>query len=79
MTRDLYNIPVELECSWLDGIIINWKIRKGFGKIETASRFARGINVPSLIDRIKSSVQAQCDYYVYLDNIYQVYYEGSCG
>lgn len=80
MVRDLYNIPVEIGCSWLDGIVINWKIRKGFKKVDIINRFAyRGIWVPSLIGRIKSEAIEYYGFSVCLDNIYDAYYEGSCG
>ena len=80
MVRDFYQIPVELAIPWWDGVVINWKIRKGFKRIKLVNRFAPNhIFVPSLIGKIKSEVKAETDLHVHLDNIYNAYYEGSCG
>ena len=80
MVRDLYQTPVELGVSWWDGIVINWKIRKGFKKIKIVNRFEPNhIWVPSLVGKIKSEIREEHGICIHLDNIYNIYYEGSCG
>lgn len=80
MVRDLTQVPVEIGCGWWDGVIINWKIRKGFNKIKIVNPGASsGIWVPSLIGKIKAETKTETGICIYLDNIYNVYYEGSCG
>ena len=80
MARDFYQIPVELAIPWWDGVVINWKIRKGFNKVKIVNRFEpNGIWVPSLVGKIKSEIREERGICVHLDNIYNVYYEGSCG
>ena len=80
MYRDLTKTPVEVECSWWDSIVINWNIRKGFNKIK---RFNPGTPggyfVPQLIDKIRAEINAEYNIYIHLDNVYDTYYEGSCG
>jgi hypothetical protein len=80
MVRDLYQTPVELAIPWWDGVVINWKIRKGFKKIKIVNRFEpNSIWVPSLIGKIKAEMRSEHDICIHLDNIYNIYYEGSCG
>ena len=80
MARELYNIPVELAIPWWDGVVTNWKIRKGFNKVKIVNRFKpNSIWVPSLVGKIKSEIRSEHDICIHLDNIYNVYYEGSCG
>ena len=80
MVRDLYQTPVELAIPWWDGIVINWKIRKGFKKIKIVNPFEPNhIWVPSLVGKIKAEIKSEHGICIYLDNIYNIYYEGSCG
>ena len=80
IVRDLYQTPVELAIPWWDGVVINWKIRKGFNKVKIVNRFEpNSIWVPSLVGKIKSEVRSEYGICIYLDNIYRAYYEGSCG
>ena len=80
MYRDLTKTPVEVECNWLDKMIINWNIRKGFDKIKRFNPSTPGgYFVPELINKIKAEVNAEYNIYIHLDNVYDTYYEGSCG
>ena len=80
MVRDLYGTPVELAIPWWDGVVVNWKTRKGFNKIKIVNRFApSSIWTPSLVGKIKSEIRNEHDVCIHLDNIYNTYYEGSCG
>ena len=80
MVRDFYQMPIELAIPWWDGVVINWKIRKGFNKVKIVNRFeSNSIWVPSLIGKIKSEIRSEHDICIHLDNIYNIYYEGSCG
>ena len=80
MVRDLYQTPIELAVPWWDGMVINWKIRKGFKKVKIVNRFKPNcIWVPSLVGKVKSEVRAETDLIIPLDDIYDTYYERSCG
>jgi hypothetical protein len=80
MVRDLYHTPVELAIPWWDGVVVNWKIRKGFNKVKIVNCFEpNSIWVPSLIGKIKAEIRSEHDICIYLDNIYNIYYKGSCG
>jgi hypothetical protein len=80
MVRDLYQTPVELAIPWWDGVVVNWKIRKGFNKVKIVNRLApNNIWVPSLVGKVKAEIRNEYDICIYLDNIYRTYYEGSCG
>lgn len=80
MYRDLTHIPVEVECSWWDSMVINWNIRKGFNKIKRFNPSTPGgYFVPQLINKVKAEIKAEYDIYIHLDNVYDAYYEGSCG
>ena len=79
MVRDLCQTPVELAIPWWDGLVINWKIRKGFNKVKIVNRFEpNSIWVPSLVGKIKSEIREEHGICIHLDNIYNIYYEGSC-
>ena len=80
MVRDLNQIPVEIECSWWDAIVLNWKIRKNFNKIKRMdSNGPGGFWVTNLISKIKCELKEETGICFYLDDIYDTYYEGSCG
>ena len=79
MVRDLLQTPVELAIPWWDGVVINWKIRKGFNKVKIVNRFEpNSIWVPSLVGKIKAEIRNEYDVCIHLDSIYNNYYEGSC-
>ena len=80
MVRDLYNIPVEVGTNWWDGFVINWKIRKSFDKIKIVKSDAtNSIWVPCLVGKIKAEIKTEKGICLHLDNVYDTYYEGSCG
>lgn len=80
IVRDFYDTPIELGIPWWDGVVVNWKIHKSFERIKIINRFEPNhIWVPSLVKKIKSEIKAERDICVHLDDVYDTYYEGSCG
>lgn len=78
MARDLYQVPVEICCGWWEGLILNWKLRKGFQRVKILKPYApHGIWTPSLVAKIKYEIRKEYDICIHLDNIYRAYYEGS--
>jgi len=74
MARDLYQLPVEIDCSWWDRLALNWKIRKNFKRIGKVPDFCfNGVWVPHVLDLIKIKTNFVFDF----SNIYDTYYEGS--
>ena len=74
MARDLYQLPVEIDCSWWDRLALNWKIRKNFKRIGKVPDFCfNGVWVPQVLDLIKYKTNFVFDF----SNIYDAYYEGS--
>ena len=75
MARDLYQVRVEIDCSFWDRLAINWKIRKSFGKVKKAPDFnIRGAWVPDVLDAVSMRTNYAFDF----GDIYDAYYEGSC-
>ena len=75
MARDLYQVDVEIDCSFWDRLVINRKIRKVFGKVKKAPDYtARGAWVPDIL----KAVYVRTDRVFDFGNIYSAYYEGSC-
>ena len=80
MVRDLTQVPVEIECSWWDSVVVNWKIRKGFKKIKRLDPWKPGgFWVSQIINKIECEVKEEVGFKIYLDEVYDAYYEGSCG
>ena len=74
MARDLYQLPVQIDCSWWDRLALNWKIRKNFKRIGKVPDFCfNGVWVPKVLDLIKIKTNFVFDF----SNIYDAYYEGS--
>ena len=74
MARDLYQLPVEIDCSWWDRLALNWKIRKNFKKIGKVPDLCfSGVWVPHVLDLIK----IKNNFVFEFSNIYDAYYEGS--
>ena len=74
MARDIYHFPVEVDCNWWDRLILNWKIRKKFKKINKVPDFyLNGVRVPHVLDLIKIKTNFVFDF----SDIYDLYYEGS--
>ena len=80
IARDIYDMPIEIEGSYWDIFCINWKIRKGFEKIKRANPFAiNGIWVRDFLNFLRPEAIAQLGEKFTFDDIYEEYYEGSCG
>ena len=76
--RDIYDMPIELDCDSWDVFRINWKIRKGFSKVKKARRFAcKGIRSYALTEQIRNIGKERIGEYFLLEDIYNVYYKGS--
>lgn len=78
IARDIYQMPIEIEGSWWDIFCINWKIRKGFNKVNRAPWAAvRGVWVPEVLDFMRpDGIQRLGENFTFAD-IYRQYYERS--
>lgn len=76
--RDIYDMPIELDCDSWDVFRINWKMRKGFSKVKKAHRFAcKGVRSYALTEQIRNIGKEQIGEHFLLEDIYNVYYKGS--
>ena len=76
--RDIYDMPIELDCNSWDVFRINWKMRKGFSKIKKASHFAcTGVCSYALTEQIRNVGKERIGEHFLLEDIYNVYYKGS--
>ena len=76
--RDIYDMPIELDCDSWDVFRINWKMRKGFSKVKKASRFAcKGVRSVGLTEQIRYIGKERIGEHFLLEDIYNVYYKGS--
>ena len=76
--RDIYDMPIELDCDSWDVFRINWKIRKGFSKVKKARRFAcKGVRSYALTEQIRNIGKERIGEHFLLEDIYNVYYKGS--
>ena len=76
--RDIYDMPIELDCDSWDVFRINWKMRKGFSKVKKASRFAcAGVRSYALTEQVRNVGKEKIGKHFLLENIYNVYYKGS--
>lgn len=76
--RDIYDMPIELDCDSWDVFRINWKIRKGFSKVKKARRFAcKGVRSYALTEQIRNVGREKIAEHFLLEDIYNVYYKGS--
>lgn len=74
MARDIYQLPVEIDCGWLDRLTLNWKIRKNFEKVEKVPNSCyNGVRVPQMLDMVRLKNDFVFDY----SDIYDAYYKGS--
>ena len=80
IARDLYGFPVEVELSWFKTMLLNWKIRKGFSKVKRIKKNEYcGIWVSKFLEFMRpDGVQRLGKDFSFAD-IYETYYEGSCG
>ena len=76
--RDIYDMPIELDCDSWDVFRINWKMRKGFSKVKKAHLFAyKGVRSYALTEQIRNIGKEQIGEHFLLEDIYNVYYKGS--
>ena len=76
--RDIYDLPIELDCDSWDVFRINWKMRKGFSKVKKAGRFAcKGVRSYALAEQIRNVGKERITEHFLLEDIYNVYYKGS--
>ena len=76
--RDIYDMPIELDCDSWDVFRINWKIRKGFSKVKKARRFAcKSVRSYALTEQIRNIGKERIGEHFLLEDIYNVYYKGS--
>ena len=76
--RDIYDMPIELDCTNREIFRINWKIRKGFSKVKRAHRFAcKGVRSYALAEQIRNIGKERIGEHFLLEDIYNVYYKGS--
>ena len=79
MARNLYDIPVEIETDFWTGFLINWKLRKHFGKVKIVKHFnIEHFYLPNLVGKIRSTMRKESGVCIHLDSVYNTYYEGSC-
>lgn len=76
--RDIYDMPIELDCDSWDVFVINWKLRKKFRKIKKASRFAcKGVRTYAMLDMMREDGKARIGENFTFADIYNHYYKGS--
>jgi hypothetical protein len=76
--RDIYDMPIELDCDSWDVFRINWKIRKGFSKVKKAHRFAcKGVRSYALTEQVRNVGKERIGKHFLLEDIYNAYYKGS--
>ena len=76
--RDIYDMPIELDCDSWDVFRINWKMRKGFSKVKKANRFAcKGVRSYALTEQIRNVGKERIIDHFHLEDIYNFYYKGS--
>ena len=77
--RDLYRMPVEVDCGWWDRLRLNRKLRKGFDKVGRVPDFVvKGVWVPHLLDLMRVDAEERLGGNFTFADIYNTYYEGSC-
>lgn len=76
--RDIYQMPVEIDCSWWDYVCVNWKIRKGFNKVKHANaRSTQGIRTYEVLDFMRPDGICRLGEQFKFSDIYCAYYDGS--
>lgn len=87
MARDLYQFPIEVDCSWWDVFCLNWKNRKKFDKVKKYKLIwdnlnnkepinEPGVNVVMLLDFMRQDGLKRCGNNFSFSDIYEAYYEG---
>lgn len=78
LARDVYQLPLEIDCGWWDWFVINCKTFRHFKRIKRAhSRSTKGIRTYQVLDFMRpDGVKRLGEYFSFAD-IYYAYYEGS--
>lgn len=79
MARDLWQVKVTVDCAWPKWVRLNWKLRKGFGKVgRTPADWVKGVLVPEFLDEVRTIAKEQVGVEDNFDFgiIYKLYYEG---
>lgn len=79
MARDLWQVKVTVDSTWLNWRRLNWKLRKGFDKVgRTPNGWVKGVPVPEFLDEIRAIAKEQIGVEDDFDfsTIYKLYYEG---
>ena len=79
IARDIFQLPIEVDASWLDVARLNWKLRKNFGKVKRfkvklGKDAPKGINMPMLIDKFHTISNHHFGGVDFKD-VYEAYYE----
>lgn len=78
IARDVFDLEVEIDASWLDVLYLNWKIRKGFRRIKRMS-FSGDHAIPTqiVLNHMRDSFESRLGGNFSFGDIYHTYYEGS--
>ena len=79
MARDLWQVKVTVDSTWLKWRCLNWKLRKGFDKVgRTPTGWVKGVLVPKFLDEVRVVVKELVGVEDNFDfsTIYKLYYEG---
>jgi hypothetical protein len=79
MARDLWQVKVTVDSTWLKWRRLNWKLRKGFDKVgRTPAGWVRGMIMPEFLDGVRAIAKEQVGVEDDFDfsTIYKLYYEG---
>ena len=78
IARDIYQIPIEVDCNLFDFWWINRKLRKNFNKVKKANvNVPGGFWVPYLAESVSVESQEVNGMYISFIEVYDAYYKGS--
>ena len=76
LARTIHKIPVYVQCSWLDWVVINLFHCKGFTHTKKLSKiFMANIETQEVLDFMRSDGIARCGENFSFGDIYKEYYE----
>lgn len=84
LARDIYQMPLEIEGSWWNIFCLNWRLRRGFQKVNRYKHpfgiYHFGlVCVPELLALMNPDGKERLGENFSFADIYEAYYEGSCG